>query len=67
MQPRQPIPEPLKRLATCQDGVLTLEQAEAHGVSRTVVRRLCDKEQWRRLGRGVVWTVASEPPWTGWA
>jgi hypothetical protein len=53
----------LRRLAACQDGVLTVEQATAHGVSPTVVKRLCAQEQWRRLGRGVLWTAASDPPW----
>lgn len=63
MHPRSEIPVPLRRLAVCQDGVVTVEQAAAHGVSATVVRRLCRQEQWRRLGRGVLYTAPTDPPW----
>ena len=67
MHPRRLVPDTLKALAACQDGVLTLEQAAAHGVTPAVVKRLCAQDQWRRLGRGVLLTTAAEPSWSAWA
>lgn len=67
MHPRHPVPDALRTLAALQDGVLTLEQVVAHGLTPAVVKRLCAQDQWRRLGRGVLLTTASEPSWLAWA
>ncbi|MFL6065796.1 MAG: hypothetical protein ACJ72G_14110 [Friedmanniella sp.] len=67
MHARQPVPDPLLRLALCQDGVVTLEQAVGHGLTPAVVKRLCRQQQWRRLGRGVLWSGSGQPPWASWA
>jgi hypothetical protein len=67
VHPRTQIPEAVRRLAACQDGALTLEQVTAHGVSPTVVKRLCAQGQWRRLGRGLLYLHPGDPPWRTWA
>ena len=67
MHPRTRIPEPVLRLAACQDGALTLEQATAHGVSPAVIKRLCAQRQWQRLGRGLLYLHPARPPWPAWA
>lgn len=67
MHPRTRIPEAVLRLAACQDGALTLEQVTAHGVSPTVVKRLCVQGQWQRLGRGLLYLQPGDPPWRTWA
>lgn len=51
----------LKPLADLQSGVVTREQASAHGVSPRVVARLLDEGHWRRLERGVFLTADFEP------
>lgn len=51
----------LKPLARLQAGVVTREQAQAHGVSPRVVSRLIDEGLWRRLERGVFLTADVEP------
>jgi hypothetical protein len=54
-------------LAALQCGVLTLEQADGHGLSRWCVARIVAQGQWTRLARGVLWTrplgVGEEIPW----
>jgi very-short-patch-repair endonuclease len=52
----------LKPLADLQAGVVTREQASAHGVSPRVVARLLDEGHWRRLERGVFFTADLAPP-----
>ena len=51
----------LKPLAELQAGVVTREQASAHGVSPRVVSRLIDEGHWQRLDRGVFLTAGLEP------
>lgn len=51
----------LKPLAELQAGVVTREQAGAHGVSPRIVSRLIDEGHWRRLDRGVYLTAGLEP------
>jgi hypothetical protein len=67
VQPRRSIPDELLRLAGLQDGVLTLEQAGAFGVTPTVVKRLCAQQHWQRLGRGLLFVRPGSPPWRAWA
>lgn len=51
----------LKPLVDLQAGVVTREQAYAHGVSPRVVSRLIAEGHWRRLERGVLLTANVEP------
>jgi len=63
VNPRRRVPEALGRLAVLQEGVLTLEQARGHGLTPTVVNRLCRDEQWQRLARGLFSTGSGAPSW----
>lgn len=67
MHPRRPVPDTLQRLAASQEGVVTFEQAAAHGLTATVLNRLCSDEHWQRLGRGVFLTTPGEPTWAALA
>lgn len=51
----------LKPLVGLQAGVVSREQATAHGVSPRVVSRLLDEGHWRRLDRGVFLAADVEP------
>ena len=51
----------LQRLTRLQAGVVTREQATAHGVSPRLVARLIDEGHWRRLDRAVFLTAGLEP------
>lgn len=67
MKPRiDPTPE-LLSLAAIQGGVVTAEQAVAHGVGRNSVARLVGTGIWQRLDPGIYAT--REPDWTSraWA
>ena len=63
MHSRRLVPEPLRRLADLQAGVLTVEQAAAFNVTPTVVDRLCREGWWQRLARGLLWLGDGTPPW----
>jgi very-short-patch-repair endonuclease len=56
-----PALQALKPLADLQAGVVTREQASAHGVSPRVVARLLDEGHWRRLEPGLFLTADVEP------
>lgn len=51
----------LKQLSELQAGVVTREQASAHGVSPRIVSRLIGEGHWRRLDRGVFLTADVRP------
>ena len=59
----------LRPLALEQAGVVTREQAVAHGVSARAAERLVRDQQWRRLHQGVYLTQDAEPSFEarGWA
>jgi hypothetical protein len=50
----------LSGLAALQGGVVTRDQADAHGVSPRVAERLVAEDHWRRLERGVFLTHGGE-------
>lgn len=60
---RQPIPEALARLALQQDGVVTREQAVAHGLCSAAITRLIREGFWTRLARGTYLTASTPPAW----
>lgn len=67
MHARQPVPEPLLRLAALQEGVISREQALGHGLGRHAVTRLLNDGSWQRLASGIYVTSTTAPSWTGLA
>lgn len=63
MHHRAEIPPALRRLIEAQAGVLTREQALAHGLPRRSVDRLVAQGHWTRLGPGVYLTSGLPPTW----
>ena len=61
MSASSPVLQALKPLVDLQAGVVTREQAVAHGVSPRVVARLLDEGHWRRLEPGLFLTTGDEP------
>lgn len=59
----------LRPLAVAQAGVVSREQAVAHGVSARTIERLVREQQWRRLDHGVFLTLDDQPSFEarGWA
>ena len=53
----------LRELAGLQSGVITREQALAHGLSDDSLQRIVAQGWWRRLRRGVFFTSAAAPGW----
>ncbi|WP_431884451.1 type IV toxin-antitoxin system AbiEi family antitoxin domain-containing protein [Micromonospora wenchangensis] len=53
--------EILRRVALGQDGMVTMSQALAAGLTRHHVRQLCRSGRWTRLSRGC-YTPAGQPP-----
>lgn len=63
MHRRQSIPPALQRLADCQSGVLSREQALGHGLSAKVTARLIGSGAWQRLNDGLYLTHPLAPFW----
>lgn len=57
----------LLRLAAAQAGVVTSSQAAAHGLERSVQRRLVENGNWQRLANGILLTRNGDPDWESWA
>lgn len=53
----------LRELADLQSGVLTREQALAHGLSDRALRRIVSQGWWLRLRAGIFHTSAAAPGW----
>ena len=51
MRSRQTLPAQLPRLSFLQDGVVSREQALAHGLGAHALDRLVGDQHWRALGR----------------
>ena len=64
---RQRVPDPLLRLADRQGGVVSREQAIAHGLSRHALPRLVATGLWQPVARGLFLVGAGEPSWEGLA
>lgn len=60
---RQPVPEDLALLTRLQDGVVTREQALAHGLADSAITRLVRDGFWVRIVRGVYVTTSTMPGW----
>lgn len=63
MYARQLVPESVTRLARLQDGVVTREQAVAHGLCSAAITRLVREGFWTRLARGTYLTAPAPPAW----
>lgn len=66
MIPRTRAPAELFALAERQAGVLSREQAAAHGISDRVRERFLEIGLWQPLARGIYW-ARSRPNWEGLA
>lgn len=63
MHARQDPPPALRSLAVAQAGVVSIEQAVGHDLTRASVKRLVDQGSWQRLSRGVFLLGVGEPTW----
>ncbi|MFC7625959.1 type IV toxin-antitoxin system AbiEi family antitoxin domain-containing protein [Microlunatus sp. GCM10028923] len=57
----------LRELAAAQAGVISLDQADAGGLSRHSVARLVEDGHWRRLDRSVLYLYGQPPPFQAMA
>src|SRR5262245_50049475 len=57
-----PIPEPLAELAQLQRGIITAAQAQAAGISPTVVKARIRQRHWQRIYPGVYASFSGELP-----